>query len=662
MMGFKFDIGGVFDEAAKAADAAKKAAGGAVGAAGNAIVDITRDASEAVGKTAGTVAEGLSSAGEQIAKSDAGRAVTSAANSVVEGVSSTVEGLASSDAGKVVAKGTEFVGTAVAGAATAAAGKAAEAASGVAAAVDSGIKVIQENSFAARLKKARIEGFKNGIMQGAYLAGQKRYNFIYAYVATLCYFLRCDGEFSEEEREWLQASLDFLKLDGGLPDEVKAEIQAIADKEDATFDDVKIYLDKVSIVSLDSIAEQIQAGIEADGQVTEEEEHANRLFADYVATRAACVQTNDDWADKAVDDSVREYAENLDRIDREFQEKTKLQGPDLAFLMGATMLQVVRVLVINALTEVEVSGRNNVKEEKLHEMQSSFFSKFDDEKAASSSRLYASKHHILTNRGVPYDATRYEDVSYKLFKGANHRFATLGHDPVLGLLFGTSNIMTNSITCVKSSGIFGAGIHVPVTHNVHYDLAGKNPQIGEQVGTIEMLATSAKRVLNEPDAASFALLKQLVHIGTDLYTPCGIQLPFANLILDKAHAEKLTAYVSTGDVMKVGVQAGMAALINWLIAALHGCSLVFQDDGSDYAVEMYQTRTKKILLISNAIATSSSVVQAAILKNPKCLDLGGAAVLVYRLFSDGGFISQLKREYVNAELDAIYEPRAAGLL
>ena len=110
------------------------------------------------------------------------------------------------------------------------------------------------------------------------------------------------------------------------------------------------------------------------------------------------------------------------------------------------------------------------------------------------------------------------------------------------------------------------------------------------------------------------------------------------------------------------MQAGMTVLINWLIAALHGCSLIFKDDGSDYCTEMYQARTKKIILISDTIATSSSVVQASITKNPKCLDLGGAAVLVYRLFSDARFVARLKEEYVQSELDKIYDERAKRLL
>ena len=645
-MAVKLDLGKALSQAAQAAgemakdasaaiESAAKGAANAAEGAGNVIVDTATSASEAIGSAMCTVAEGMSSAGEQIASSDAGKTITGTAN--------TVGGIAI-------------------GAAIDLAQGASSLASGAASTVEGGINAIKENSFSARLRRARIKGFRDGIKQGAYLAGEKRHNFIYAYVATLCFLMRCDGDFSQEEQKWLEEGLDYLKLDGGLPNNVKAKVQVIADDESLSFDQVKDYLDNVSIVSLDSIAEQLQVAAAADGQVTEEEEHACRLFADYMAARAACVAVDESWAKQAVEKSVREYGENLERIDREFKERTRLQDADAAFVVAATMLQVARILIINSLTEVECAGAGNVKEHALHNFQGRVFSGFDDRMPRESNRLFASKHHILNSRGVPYDATRYEAENTGLFKGANHRFATLGHDPVLGLVFGTSNIMTNSITCVKSTNVFGIGARIPTTFSVSYDAFGKNPQIGAPTGTVEMLVAAGRRVVSEPDAAAAALIKQLIHIGTDLYTPCGIQIPFANLILDKAHTEALTKYVSTGDVLKVGVQAGMAALINWLIAALHGCSLIFKDDGSDYYTEMYQARTKKIILISETIATSSSIVQALITENPKCLDLGGAAVLVYRLFSDARFIAKLKEEYVQSELNKIYDERAKGLL
>ena len=613
------------------------------------------DAASAAKDLADNAAKAASDAAANVA-STVGPAVNEAAKAVSDTAAKAAEAAAPvvGEAAKVASE----TASNVAGAVTQ---KAQEAASAVVETAEKGAAFIAENSPSARLKRERLSGFRDGINQGAYLAGQARYNFYYAYVATLCFFLRSDNDFSEEERSWLEDGLSHLKLEGGLPDEVKTRLYSIADNESLTFEEVSKYLDDISLASLDSIVNSVTPAIELDGVVTEEEEHARQTLLEYADARISnvCDRSND-WGTKAVENSVAEYSENYDRINEEFKEKAKLQDKDLAFLMGATMLQVTRVLVINALTEIENAGVGNAKENALHGAQEKLFNQIERNERVNSDRLYASTHHILSTKGVPYDATNTGGKLQGLFKGANHRFSTLGHDPVLGLIFGTSNIMTNTITCVNNAGLFGTGFGIPATYTVDY--ASGSPIISASAGNIEMLIKSAQRVGNEPEAAAAALIKQIVHIGTDLYTPCGIQLPLANIVLDKAHADKLSKYVSTGDVLKVGAQAGMTLLINWLIASLHGSSLIFQDDGSDFAFETYQIRTKKILLISDTIATSSSVIQAAVTNNPKCLDIGGAAVLVYRLFTDGKFIAKVKEDYINTGLNDIYEKRAEGIL
>lgn len=543
-----------------------------------------------------------------------------------------------------------------------------ETASNVSKAVTDGVNVIKENTPAARRKQARMSGFGDGIKQGAYLAGTKRFNFLYAYVATMCYFLRADGEFSSQEQLWVEEQLDNLQLGFTLPEAVKDKLLSIIADDSLTFDAVKEFLEPVEVSQLKSISQKVQIAIEIDEEITEEELAANELFNAYITERVANDIVNDQRIEEIINSSVVEYGKNLDRIDYEFKQLTKLQDSDAAFVFGATAFQILRIILINRLTKIELAGKGSL-ETSLKDLQKKIFDPLD--KTPGENRpLYASKHHILTNRGVPYDATSFADFNNDMFKGANHRFGTLGHDPLLGLIFGTANIMTNTITCPPINSIFKGIDLFPKTFNVTYDIGGKNPHIvsadpfgvSAQFLTPLMLASAANRILVEPDAAAAALIKQIIHIGTDLYTPMGIQLPFANLILDKATTERLTSYVNMGDIVKVGGQAAAAIAINWLVAALHGCSLFNKDDGTEFCSEMHQVRTKKILLISNSIATSSSVIQAAITKNPRNLDIGGAAVLIYRLFTDTKFISKLKQEFMTSELAKVYDQRVQGLL
>ena len=543
-----------------------------------------------------------------------------------------------------------------------------ETASNVSKAVTDGVNVIKENTPAARRKQARMSGFGDGIKQGAYLAGTKRFNFLYAYVATMCYFLRADGEFSSQEQLWVEEQLNNLQLGFTLPEAVKDKLLSIIADDSLTFDAVKEFLEPVEVSQLESISQKVQIAIEIDEEITEEELTANELFNAYITERVANDIVNDQRIEEIINSSIIEYSKNLDRIDYEFKQLTKLQDSDAAFVFGATAFQILRIILINRLTKIELAGKGSL-ETSLKDLQKKIFDPLD--KTPGENRpLYASKHHILTNRGVPYDATSFADFNNDMFKGANHRFGTLGHDPLLGLIFGTANIMTNTITCPPINSIFKGIDLFPKTFNVTYDIGGKNPHIvsadpfgvSAQFLTPLMLASAANRILVEPDAAAAALIKQIIHIGTDLYTPMGIQLPFANLILDKATTERLTSYVNMGDIVKVGGQAAAAIAINWLVAALHGCSLFNKDDGTEFCSEMHQVRTKKILLISNSIATSSSVIQAAITKNPRNLDIGGAAVLIYRLFTDMKFISKLKQEFMTSELAKVYDQRVQGLL
>lgn len=358
--------------------------------------------------------------------------------------------------------------------------------------------------------------------------------------------------------------------------------------------------------------------------------------------------------------AIEEYSENLEVVRLKFLEKTRIHAEDLGFLFFATLLQCLRIYVINKLTAEEKANIKGGREDALHKAQDKIFKHFGDGSNPLAGDLYASLDAIITLRGVPYDATGYLNDEVKklnIFKGANHRFATLGHDPALGLIIGTSNILTNTITTSKRL----AYIPKVSTNYVVYDGAMKNPKVGLPAGNAEMLNAAIKRLEDDKKSVAAALIKQLIHISTDLYTPCGIQLPGANLMLDNTTAEKLTQYISTGDLIKIGASAGTAALINTIISAVHGCMFIEKESDVPFEFETYQARTRKVVLYSNLIASSSNVLSTAVTGNVKSLDIGGIIVTLYRLFSDTKFICDLEREYINSETSRIYEKKMEEL-
>lgn len=363
----------------------------------------------------------------------------------------------------------------------------------------------------------------------------------------------------------------------------------------------------------------------------------------------------------------------LDDLDRKFAEQTGLKGKDIAFLFLATGLQLARWIIINKLTHVEQAGNVNHNEDELHKFQDWLLKRFDNGQLINERPYYASLNHIISRHGVPYDATSYltkesiekllkKDSTWRfglddlitdklpLFKGANHRFSTLGHDPVLGLLFGTGNIMTNTITCVKKPIIAGGvGIPILTTNHVIYTSEFKDPRIGTYASTAAMLGQAIKRTKDEPEAFVASLIKQIIHIGTDLYTPCGIQIPAANLLLSNYNVEKITKYISTGDIIKIGTSAKLAELINTLISTLH---LLMYNPDEFPSQDVYSVKTRKIIMYSNLISSTSNVIWVGgnmIAGNEsavKDLDIGGLIVTIHRLLTDTEYIRQVKEEFV----------------
>lgn len=137
---------------------------------------------------------------------------------------------------------------------------------------------------------------------------------------------------------------------------------------------------------------------------------------------------------------VTSYSRNsmtmIDEIDAKFEKATKLTKTDTAFLFTATALQCLRQYFLTPLTERKghQEAADEVKEKKEH--------------SDRTHRLYNPSLEEIISNPVPFDATmgskRYGALSG--FNGPDHRYATPGHDPVLGLLFGTANIATSTLT------------------------------------------------------------------------------------------------------------------------------------------------------------------------------------------------------------------------
>lgn len=78
-------------------------------------------------------------------------------------------------------------------------------------------------------------------------------------------------------------------------------------------------------------------------------------------------------------------------------------------------------------------------------------------------------------------------------------------------------------------------------------------------------------------------------------------------------------------------------------------SIIYGLFRKDKIQDIFEVRTRKILLISNSIASTSTIINASITSNPKNLDIGSLLNTATHLFTDIRFI-----EKINKELDEIH--------
>lgn len=322
----------------------------------------------------------------------------------------------------------------------------------------------------------------------------------------------------------------------------------------------------------------------------------------------------------------------LDRIDRDFKEKTKLASSDIVFLFLCTALQCARQYLLTN-DKFRLTDKGGLKSDKRGEqlMESAYDSTLGT--------VAPPAWREVLFQSVPYDAlppkAEISHIRDSGISGATHRYRTLGHDPVLGWIFGTANIMTNSLT--KSDFI--------TTYQVsnmkiirHYPL-----------GTPAMMKRAISYAQDDPLLLAASTARQAIHFGSDYFTKQGLPIPFLGTLSPEiAHRFMGTNFKNPAHIDMWSITRGvaLAALINQLIATIHRLLYNPDRDGSE---SMYEIRTRKILSYSNAMATGSNVIVTAFTKDLSKLDVGGALVTLYRLVTDYKMIHEIKRDFLKNE-------------
>ena len=394
---------------------------------------------------------------------------------------------------------------------------------------------------------------------------------------------------------------------------------------------------------------------------------------------------------------VADVLENIDTLvsslDAEFEKRTGILNPnDMKYLFVAVMLQSLRWVISPELKtlnmenqELHVEKDQRLKsDEKNHKGGiydgKSSGKKYEDkkineymkkhpEKVESAKKEYHGEKGRDTRyrswieilmRPVPYDATNSDDngvipnianlngfdenmMQYKNICGGNHHAATLGHDPVLGWIFGTMNIMSSTITFVNF---------------LTFEVSQTNPQLNKWRQTInyarpfgyaEMLGYCIGSALEDPKRIPAAVVRQSMHFASDKYCTEGLPIPLlgtidpqrAQELIEKGWNSQELKYLLRTDLLNLGINAAVSILINLILKSIY----LFCMDGEE-DIEILKVRIQKILLVSNIISSSSNILYVAVTKRIGKLDVAGIGVTLLNLFKSKKFISDIKQEFI----------------
>lgn len=343
--------------------------------------------------------------------------------------------------------------------------------------------------------------------------------------------------------------------------------------------------------------------------------------------------------------------DEVERINNEFSNKTGIfNKKDLSFLMVATALQTARWLIIQSICgdlgqtidkDARLDHNDKSIKESVKESNKSFQKHFENHGHRESIKNYKSWEQIVFS-SAPYDTAVGSAAFGENLEGGYHRYKTLGHDPILGWIFGTANFITD--TCTLSN------------YNSYRISRVGTPHFSEptNLGTIfyEVFDSTKEDWLRLP-AGIFA---EFVHLKSDVFTKLGLPVPvletFSESLAGDLYKSQYDSLCLLKDLAIVGNQAAWSILINMIISLVHGLLYNPEKDGDR---KLYEVRTRKILCISNALASAGNIAYAVGTEDWRKLDVGGIMVTLYRLFTDARFISRIKKQFIEGEMDKVLE-------
>jgi len=287
--------------------------------------------------------------------------------------------------------------------------------------------------------------------------------------------------------------------------------------------------------------------------------------------------------------------------DIEFNEKTKLNNVDRAFLFFTVALQCCRQYILTPFQsrkgDKELAedikrgvGKPELDENGKPKTPLDYIKNIAGHEEHSNRRYEdynPSLEEIIINP-VPFDTIqRAKGMETDIAQHGGHRYTTLGHDPILGWIFGTANIATGTLTDYKFQS-WHVRTGVPFQRNGK-DI--KTDMLQEYADTGKILFYTQHKLICEgmegKKKIAAALIKEAIHLKSDIRTPKGLPVPIISSTIGPEFAAKLAEYgIDAQNIKTVGEQWTTARFINDLIAMIHRLILDHEVDNEKFIIKL----------------------------------------------------------------------------
>lgn len=324
---------------------------------------------------------------------------------------------------------------------------------------------------------------------------------------------------------------------------------------------------------------------------------------------------------------VKTVAENtrviLDDLDKQFCEKTGLNSEEVALMFFAVGLQIARQYLLTKFPK-RLSDKEAAKKVKGKK----------EEHSNRKHRYYNPSLEEIASNPVPFDANIGSNGNLKGGGKMGHRVTTLGHDPILGLIFGTANIATSTLT--TSSFL-----------SFHIYTENKRDYFKSKASTYKVLEATVNKTLYQgiegKKIIATSFIKEIIHLQSDMYTKNSLPIPFISAMNPKLASKLAERGLDMANILTVSKQVTYAMFINDIIAMLHS---LFYNGNTEMEEKLHEVKTRKIIAYSDMIASASNLGVVAFTKNLNLLDIGGIGVTILEFIKYREFQKKVKEEFI----------------